>query len=144
MRSLLALPLLLAIGACGPGEAPEPPEPPPAAADPMPEPAPLVEVPEGDLRGDASAGAKTYQLYCATCHGAQGKGDGIAAPKNPPPADHTDAAYMGKLDDAYLYRVIQRGGAAVGKSPLMAPWGGVLADEQIRDVIAHLRTLSGT
>lgn len=141
MRSLLALPLLLAI-ACGPGDAPKPPEPPPAAPDPTP--SPVDEVPEGDLRGDASAGAQTYQLYCTTCHGPQGKGDGPAAPKNPPPADHSDAAYMGKLDDPYLYRVIQRGGAAVGKSPLMAPWGGVLADEQIRDVIAYLRTLSGT
>ena len=101
-------------------------------------------LPEGDLRGDASAGGQSYQLYCATCHGREGKGDGPAAPKNPAPANHSDAVYMGKLDDAYLYRVIQKGGAAVGKSPLMVPWGGVLNDEQIRDVIAYVRTLSGT
>ncbi len=144
MRAFAVAPLLLALAACGPGDAPEPPAtpaPPPAA--PAPTPAP-EELPEGDLRGDASAGAATYQLYCATCHGPEGKGDGPAAPADPAPADHTDAAYMGKLDDAYLYRLIQKGGAAVGKSPLMVPWGGVLSDEQIRDVIAYLRTLSGT
>jgi mono/diheme cytochrome c family protein len=31
----------------------------------------------------------------------------------------------------------------VGKSPLMAPWGAVLNDEQIRDVLAFVRSLSG-
>jgi mono/diheme cytochrome c family protein len=30
----------------------------------------------------------------------------------------------------------------VGKSPLMAPWGGTLSDAQIRDVVAFVRTLS--
>ncbi len=62
----------------------------------------------------------------------------------PTPRDHTDAAYMGELSDAYLYTVIQKGGAAVGKSPLMAPWGGVLNDADVRDVVAYLRELSGT
>jgi mono/diheme cytochrome c family protein len=38
--------------------------------------------------------------------------------------------------------VIKLGGPAVGKSPLMAPWGGTLDDQQIRDVIAFVRTLA--
>ena len=73
-----------------------------------------------------------------------GKGDGPGAPTDPPPADHTDREYMASLSDAYLYQVIAQGGASVGKSPLMVPWGGVLSDEQIRDLIAHLRALSRT
>jgi mono/diheme cytochrome c family protein len=101
-------------------------------------------VPSGNLRGDAAAGAKTYQLYCSTCHGKEGKGDGPAALVDPKPADHSDAVYMGSLSDAQLYTVITKGGPAVGKSPLMAPWGAVLSAEQTRDVIAYVRSLSGT
>jgi cytochrome c553 len=49
---------------------------------------------------------------------------------------------MSALSNEHLFRVIQEGGAAVGRSPLMAPWGGALSDAQIRDVVAHLRTLA--
>jgi mono/diheme cytochrome c family protein len=49
---------------------------------------------------------------------------------------------MNALSDEYLFRVIKEGGPAVGKSPLMAPWGGVLRDDQIRDVVAFLRSLA--
>ncbi len=117
----------------------------------VPEPAgtpPAPQVPKAvpaDLRGDADEGAVIYGQFCTTCHGAGGKGDGLAAAAlDPKPADHTDPAYMGTLSDEQLYRVIQGGGAAVGKSPLMAPWGGVLTDEQIRDLISFLRRLSGS
>ncbi len=97
------------------------------------------------LRGDADEGAIVYGQFCAICHGTGGKGDGAtAASLDPKPADHTDANYMGSLSDEQLYRVIQKGGAATGKSPLMAAWGGVLTDDQIRDLVAYLRRLSGT
>jgi mono/diheme cytochrome c family protein len=66
----------------------------------------------------------------------------MAGGLNPRPADHGDATYMQGLSDEQLFQVIQGGGPAVGKSPLMAPWGGVLTDDQIRDVIAYVRTLS--
>jgi mono/diheme cytochrome c family protein len=104
-----------------------------------------VSVPEGNLRGDAAKGAQLYGLYCTACHGPTGAGDGpLAATLIPRPANHTDAVYLGSLSDEHLYRVIQGGGAAVGKSPLMAPWGAVVSEEQTRDLIAHLRALSGT
>ena len=51
---------------------------------------------------------------------------------------------MGSLTDAQLYTVISKGGASVGKSPLMAPWGGVVNDQGIRDLIAFIRKLSST
>jgi mono/diheme cytochrome c family protein len=60
----------------------------------------------------------------------------------PKPRDHTDGAYMNKLSDAHLMKVISKGGAAVGRSPLMPPWQGTLTPKQIRDVIAYLRTLA--
>ena len=62
----------------------------------------------------------------------------------PPPTKHNDAEYMATLTDDYLFQVIKEGGAAVGKSPMMAPWGGSLSDEQIRAVVAYMRTLPGS
>ncbi|MFQ5697181.1 MAG: c-type cytochrome [Myxococcota bacterium] len=103
------------------------------------------EIPRGNLRGDPIRGAALYAQYCTTCHGEKGHGDGpAAAAMKPPPADHTDPARMGALADADLYEVIQKGGVAVGKSPLMAAWGALLDDSQIRDLIAFVRQLSGT
>ena len=38
-------------------------------------------------------------------------------------------AYMNALSNDHLVKVIREGGPAVGKSPLMAPWGGVIDDQ---------------
>lgn len=93
-------------------------------------------------RADAGKGKASYDQLCTSCHGAGGKGDGVAAAAlNPRPRDFTDAAYMSGLKDEYLFDLVKKGGAAVGKSALMPAWGGALSDEQIRDVIAYVRTL---
>lgn len=92
--------------------------------------------------GDPEQGKKLYGQYCATCHGQGGKGDGpAAAALNPKPQDHTDKAYMSKLSDDELLKVIKEGGTSIGKSPIMPPWGTALKDDQIKDVIAYVRTL---
>ena len=91
---------------------------------------------------DAEQGKKLYGQFCASCHGQSGKGDGAAAAAlNPKPRDHTDKDYMSKMSDADMLKVIKNGGASIGKSPLMPPWGGSLKDDQIQDVIAYIRTL---
>jgi len=93
--------------------------------------------------GDAAKGKVKYQEVCAACHGATGKGDGPAAAGLPvKPRDHTDAAYMGKLTDQRIFDTIKKGGQAMGKSPLMPPWGSQLSDAQIRDLVAYIRTLA--
>jgi mono/diheme cytochrome c family protein len=92
---------------------------------------------------DAEQGKKLYGQFCATCHGQSGKGDGAAAAAlNPKPRDHTDKEYMSKLTDDDMLKVIKNGGASIGKSPLMPPWGASLKDDQIQDIIAYVRTLS--
>lgn len=164
MRWLSLLPALLVVTlGCGDGAdtggrpaeqaAPESPAPGPAPQEPAPQeptptpPSPMATrpVPSGNLRGDAESGKALYQLYCVTCHGQSGKGDGPAGVVlDPRPADHTDAAYMGSLSDEHVYRVIRDGGASAGKSPLMAPWGGVIPEDGLRDLVAYVRTLSGT
>jgi len=91
---------------------------------------------------DPEQGKKLYGTYCVTCHGESGKGDGpAAATLNPKPRDHTSKEYMSQLSDDDLLKVIKDGGASIGKSPIMPPWGAALKDDQIKDVIAYVRTL---
>ena len=138
---VIALLLALASAGCGPSE--EPASRPAAPVEPNePAPAPEAEPPREARPVDAEAGRSHYALYCATCHGATGRGDGpVAASLDPKPANHADATTMGALSDEYLFRVISEGGTAVGKSGWMAAWGGTLTDEQIRDLVAFIRTL---
>ena len=90
-------------------------------------------------KGDAAEGKTQYTNICASCHGAEGKGDGIAAAAlDPKPRDLSDAAYVSTLSPDHLYKVISEGGASVGLSPMMAAWGGVLSEQQIWDVIAYI------
>lgn len=92
--------------------------------------------------GDVEAGKQLYQMRCTPCHGADGKANTPTAQAlNPKPRDHTDGAYMNTLSNEHLLKVLKNGGAAVGKSPVMPPQAD-LSDQQIRDVIAYVRTLA--
>jgi mono/diheme cytochrome c family protein len=93
-------------------------------------------------QGNAARGKDVYTNYCGGCHGPTGKGDGpAAAALNPKPADFTNKAHMAGLKDQYLFDLVQKGGAAVGKSPLMPPWSS-LKEGEIWDVIAYVKSLA--
>lgn len=92
--------------------------------------------------GDPTAGKAKYDMYCATCHGAGGMGDGAAsAALTPKPRNFQDPVVMGKKTDADLKKVIKEGGAAVGLSTTMPAWGTAMTDVDIDNVIAYIRTL---
>lgn len=94
-------------------------------------------------QGNAERGKSLFGTHCASCHGLTGKGDGVAAAAlNPKPKDLTDKTYTTTLKDQYVFDLIQKGGAALGKSPLMPPLGSQLKDGDIRDVIAYVRSLT--
>jgi cytochrome c oxidase cbb3-type subunit 3 len=87
-------------------------------------------------------GKETYRLYCQTCHGETGAGDGFNAFNlDPHPRDISDPEFQKKKSDADLADVIRRGGSGAGLSALMPPWGKTLSEAQIREVILHIRTL---
>jgi len=86
-------------------------------------------------------GGIVYRTYCVLCHGAGGKGDGRAARMyTPRPADLTNSPFP----DAYKEMIIRGGGASVGRSSFMPPWGDELTDEQIHDLVAFLREVRKT
>ena len=92
---------------------------------------------------DQAKGKRLYATYCSNCHGTSGKGDGLAAKSLPDrPANHTDGKFMSQLSDKYLHDIISKGGSRVGKSPFMPAWGSLLKDQQIRDIISFMRSLS--
>ena len=93
--------------------------------------------------GKASNGATVYAMYCWTCHGKQGQGDGpIAKAYAPRPKNLQDAATMAGRTDYELYDAISLGGTAVGRSAAMPAWGQALTSQEIWDLVAYLRQLS--
>ena len=92
---------------------------------------------------DQAKGKRLYATYCSNCHGASGKGDGLAAKSlQIKPANHTDGKFMSQLSSKYLHDIIAKGGSGVGKSPFMPAWGSLLKDQQIRYIISYMRSLS--
>ena len=57
-----------------------------------------------------------------------------------PPGDLGDARTLAVKSDEYLFDLIKNGGAAIGK-PGMPAFGFHLTDEQIRELIRHVRAL---
>jgi hypothetical protein len=49
---------------------------------------------------------------------------------------------MNALSNDHLFKVVKEGGAAVGKSAMMAPWGTSMSDAEIRGLVAHMRGLA--
>jgi mono/diheme cytochrome c family protein len=93
-------------------------------------------------KSDPSKGKRLFNHYCAVCHGVSAKGNGVNADNlDPHPADLTSEEVQG-LTDEEIYQVIDKGGAAVELSVAMPPWGKTLSGDQIRDVIAYIRTFS--
>lgn len=73
------------------------------------------------IQPDVLARARhTYEERCASCHGVEGKGDGLGAfAIKPPPRDYTDPEWQASVTDDELAKAITQGGAAVGKSYMM-------------------------
>ena len=98
--------------------------------------------PPAPLPYEARLGKVTFTHYCQTCHGETGAGDGFNAFNlDPHPRDLSDPAFQKKKSDAELADAIQRGGAGVGLSALMPPWGHTLSARQIDELVLYLRTL---
>ena len=89
--------------------------------------------------GDPVKGKETYNNICASCHGATGKGDGVAAAAlDPKPRDLSDAEFVSGLSNEHLTKVISKGGPSVGLTALMPAWEGVLQPEDIQNVIEYI------
>ena len=101
----------------------------PATAD-------AVKNPQKDNAAAAAEGKKTYQTLCAICHGAGGKGDGVAAAGlSKSPADHTSAAIQAQTDGALYWKLTE------GNNP-MPSYKTTLNETQRWQLINYIRTLA--
>ena len=120
---------VLTLAVCSRGASPKPTEPETVAATPPPS-------------YEVRLGRDVFVHYCATCHGDAGTGDGFNAYNlDPHPRDLSDPAFQKKKTDADLIDTIRRGGAGVGLSSLMPPWGRTLSERQVAEVVLYLRSL---
>ncbi|MEK6687859.1 MAG: c-type cytochrome [Gemmatimonadota bacterium] len=86
--------------------------------------------------------AASFAMICSSCHGPTGAGDGPgAAALTPKPANFTDPAFWADKTDAELAKAIREGGAAVGKSASMPPWGSVYDEAKAGALVGYLKTL---
>lgn len=88
-------------------------------------------------------GSHVYHHYCESCHGTEGKGDGLNAFNlDPKPRDLTSVEFQRSRTDAQLAELIAKGGADAGLSATMPPWGRTLSSRESAAVLAYIRSLA--
>ncbi|NIP72465.1 MAG: c-type cytochrome [Gammaproteobacteria bacterium] len=107
-----------------------------------------LAAPAGAQSGDAERGEEIYARRCVGCHGVDGDGLGPAAERlNPPPRDFTFGLYKFRTtgfddfvpNDSDLLRMIRDGMPGTA----MPGWGDVLSEQDMRDLIAYIKTFAG-
>ncbi|HZT54165.1 MAG TPA: c-type cytochrome [Gaiellaceae bacterium] len=90
-------------------------------------------------------GQALYQRYgCVNCHGPNGLG-GVPNPLSPdktiPPL--SGAAFFKEFDTDQKIMDVIRSGSVIGRPPIvsMPHWGGILSDQQLRALVAYIKTL---
>lgn len=89
-----------------------------------------------------SSGKEMFKMYCATCHGPGGKGDGpAAAALKKAPADLTQLArkHNGKFPDDYVAAKLKNVDEPIHGSKEMPVWGALLPSVSLGESETQLR-----
>lgn len=90
---------------------------------------------------DLQEAKRIYDQMCAGCHGYRGDGgEGHRGGFSPHVGTLANKEYMSQLPDDYLFLIIKKGGAYMGKIATMPAWEKRLTDDEIRSIVAHIRT----
>jgi len=93
-------------------------------------------------QGDPRRGGELFAVYCASCHGERGEGDGpMADILTPQPKGLSSASLDTSVTEQDLYFTILGGGRAMNLSEQMPAWGDVLSEKDVWDLIAYIRSL---
>jgi cbb3-type cytochrome c oxidase subunit III len=77
-------------------------------------------------------GAALYKKKCSMCHGPEGKG--FSANHTP---DFTSAEWQKEMTDAQITEIVKNG----KKGTPMPAFGAKLSEDEVKTVVAHLRSL---
>ncbi len=92
---------------------------------------------------DQAQGKRIFYQQCVWCHSDTTP----AGPSNrpnitPTPPLMNDGTVLNGESDVSLEKAIAGGGIAVGKSPMMPPYGASLSPDEIKDLIAYMRAIA--
>jgi len=88
----------------------------------------------------AGRGERLYSAYCVECHGRDGRGSWRAALFLLRPGNLASPRVAAE-SDRYLFDIVKHGGSPIGR-PGMPSFGYHLKDEDITDLVKHVRALS--
>lgn len=99
---------------------------------------PLTATPENLRAGEQRFLGSADQEFCAICHGRKGDGKGaLASQYDPPPRNFSCAKTVNGVPDGQLFWIIRFGSPGTAMPP-----HGKLSDEQIWQLVLHLRQLA--
>jgi mono/diheme cytochrome c family protein len=89
--------------------------------------------------GNSEQGQELYLERCVLCHGPKGHGwDWVHQPPVPVP---NLSDILPQRSDEHLFRVIRDGGEAVGRTRFMPAFGFNMTEQELKDIVAFLRSL---
>ena len=90
------------------------------------------------LSASAADAKQNWTDKCASCHGADGKGQTKMGQKSGC-KDYTDAKVQADMKDDQAFKSI-KDGMKDGDKELMKPFAEKLKDDEIKALVAHMRT----
>ena len=90
-----------------------------------------------------SQGKRLFYQQCVWCHAdATPAGPSNRSNLTPVPPLLNDGATLNAESDDYMQNIVTLGGAALGKSAMMPPYGRALSTDEIHSVIAFTRAIA--
>ncbi len=90
------------------------------------------------LSAKAADAQENWKAHCAKCHGENGKGE-TRMGKKAGAKDFSDAKVQSAFKDDQAFKSIKEG-LKQGDKTVMQPYGDKLSDEEIKALVAHVRS----
>jgi len=95
------------------------------------------------LHYEQAEGKRIFYDKCIWCHAdASPAGPSNRSNLIPQPPSLSDGNVLNSLSDGFIRNIVTLGGSALGKSPMMPPWGNTLNEKEIHAVIAYVRAVA--
>ena len=95
------------------------------------------------LNYEQTQGKRIFYQDCVWCHAdSTPAGPSNRSNVTPDPPLMNDGTILNRESDESLEKVIALGGSAVGKSPMMPPYGRSLSKDEIAGLVAYMRVIA--